>query len=399
MRIKQVTVQVLVWSPFDPPFWMSLLPVTRGHEMLVRVMTDDGIVGIGHSDQCSGSYSVDNNGVATLGPASRIVPEGIAPLIVGEDPLDNERLWSKMFALTFRQHWSAGGWTRSQIMSAIAAVDMAIWDAKAKILGQPVYKLLGATRSRVPCYVAGGYYRDGKTNQHLAEECQHYRKIGLKSIKMRVGGAPLEQDIERVRVVREIMGKEAEIMLDVNQAYDVETAIRAAAAYAPFGITWYEEPVHWYEGVEGLCRVAGQITIPIASGEQAAARWDACHEALNSGLKYMEFDCMRTAGPTDWLKVAGFCGAIGVLMAPHHGPHIHAHLVAAVPNGAYVETFPDPFTYDDPAELEYVRWDKKRELFSVYPDIVNGDLVLPDRPGWGIELDEDVVNRRAIQTS
>jgi L-alanine-DL-glutamate epimerase-like enolase superfamily enzyme len=302
MRIRKIEAQVLVWPPFDPPFWMSLLPVTRGHELLVQVTTEDGIVGIGHSDQCSGLYTIDSQGISRLGPASRIVPEGIAPLVVGQDPMENELLWSSMFGLTSRKHWSAGGWTRSQIMSAIAATDMAIWDAKAKALGQPVYKLLGASRTRVPCYVAGGYYRDGKTLQHLADECRHYKATGLKSIKMRVGGAPLEEDLERVRVVRDVMGPDAEIMLDVNQAYDVKTAVRAAAAYEPIGITWYEEPVHWYEGVEGLRRLSGQINIPIASGEQTATRWEACHEAQASGLKYMEFDCMRTAGPTEWLK-------------------------------------------------------------------------------------------------
>lgn len=396
MRIRQIDVQVLVWPPFDPPFWMSLLPVTRGSELLVRVHTDDGLTGIGHTDQSHGLYTIDRQGKAALGPAYGVVPNGIAPLLIGEDPLDNERLWTRMFSLTQHKNWTAAGWTRYQILSAIAAVDMALWDIKGKALNLPVYKLLGASRSRVPVYVAGGYYRDGKTNKDLAEECCHYKDIGLKAIKIRVAGVSLEEDVERVRTVRDTFGPGVDLMVDANEAYDEESAVRAAEAYAPFGITWFEEPIHWYEGAEGLRRLAQRISIPIAAGEQAATHWEASHLALHGGLKYMEFDCMRTGGPTEWLKVAGFCNAIGVKMAPHHGPHIHGHLVAAVPNGAYVETFSDPFTYKDPKELEFVRWDKKRELFSVYHEIVDGEWVLPDRPGWGFELDEDVVARRTI---
>ncbi|MEX0762953.1 MAG: mandelate racemase/muconate lactonizing enzyme family protein [Dehalococcoidia bacterium] len=396
MKITKVDVQVLVWPPFDPPFWMSLVPVTTAHELVVRIHTEDGLVGLGHTDQLPGIFTTDRSGNFAPGNAAGIVPGAIAPLLVGQDALEHERLWSDMFRLTYQKNWSGKGWSRRQIMASIAAVDMALWDLKAKALGLPVYRLLGTGSNRVPCYLAGGYYRDGKSLDHLVSECGKYARQGFKALKMRVGGMTLEEDVERVAAVREAVGPDMKLMLDVNEAYDSQEAIRAAELYTPSDIFWFEEPAHWYEGYSGLRRVADTIDIPLAGGEQCETRWDAAEMVEQSGIRFMEFDCMRTGGPSEWLKVAAVCSAKGIPMAPHHGPHIHAHLVAAVPNGTFVEVFPDPFTYPDQDELQYVRWDKKREMFATYPETIDGDMVLPDTPGWGIELDEDTIQKRTI---
>jgi L-alanine-DL-glutamate epimerase-like enolase superfamily enzyme len=110
----------------------------------------------------------------------------------------------------------------------------------------------------------------------------------------------------------------------------------------------------------------------------------------------MLYDGMMSGGPSEWLKVAALCSAFNIPMAPHHGPNIHAHLAAGVPNGLFAEYSPNPADYDSEEELYPVRHDLMREAFSVFPDIVDGEMVLPDSPGWGFELDEDVVARRAI---
>ncbi len=395
MRITRVQVQALVWPHFEKPFWMAISPVNRPAEVVIRLTGDDGTVGIGHTD-ASGAFRAGARGRLEPGGVALAARDGLAPLALGQNPSDIEGLWERMFALTYRVGWTEPGWARDHILSALAAMDMALWDLKAKVAGKPVWRLLGAKRTRVPCYVAGGYYREGKTVADLARECESYAKQGLKGIKLRVGHVALDEDAWRVKAARNAMGPGIKLMLDGNEAYDLDTAIRAASAFEPHDITWFEEPLRWFMGADGLRRLKERISIPIAAGEQESTHHGALELTERSGLKYQQFDAMRVCGPTEWLRVAKAVAPLGALMAPHHGPHMHAPFVASVPNGAYVETFPDPFTYPFKEGLPLVRWDKKRELFSVYPDVVDGDMVLPDRPGFGIELDERVVKERAI---
>jgi len=372
MKITGVEPILLAWPPFERPYWTSLNRIGQMSELVVRVYTDEAIVGIGKA-----------HGGSILPGVEVAVSEGMKPLLVGEDPLETERLWSKMFALTYNRGWSLSGWSRQQILAAIAAVDIALWDIKGKAANMPVYKLLGGHNTRVPCYVTGGYYQEGKTVRDLVQECKSYVDMGYNAIKLKIGGLPVEEDVARVRAVREALGPGIDIMVDVNEGYDVPTAIQAARAFEPLGIRWLEEPVHWYDRVEGLRQVAEATSIPIASGEQLLHRWEARDLVLRGGVTVMQFDCTVAAGITEWLKIAGMCAALNVRMAPHHDAEIHAHLVAAVPNGEILETFPDPAR--DPI------W---AELFSVRPDIKDSHLELLERPGWGLELNEKTLERR-----
>jgi L-alanine-DL-glutamate epimerase-like enolase superfamily enzyme len=396
MKIRKIEAQVLVWPVHEPMFWMSIAPATTRSELVVRVHTDEGITGIGHVDPGSAFRADERGNLRAAGP-TLVVQKEFAPSLAGEDPLDTERLWHKMFASTYRKGWGMSGWSRNDIMTAIAAVDMALWDVKGKAVKLPLYKLLGASRTRVQCYVAGGYYREGKTIRHLAAECRRYVRDGFKAIKMRVGGASLEEDVERVRAVREAVGPDVKLMLDANGAYDFEAALQAAKAYMPMDIFWFEEPVRWYDEIGGSKRLSECTGIPIAAGEQARNRWEAADLLAHAGIRFMQFDCMNSGGPSEWLKVAAMCSALDIPMAPHHGPNIHAHMVAAVPNGAFVEYFPNPKDYRTAEDLFPVRYDLMREAFAVFPEIEGGDMVLSDRPGWGFELDEDVVRKRAVK--
>ena len=131
-------------------------------------------------------------------------------------------------------------------------------------------------------------------------------------------------------------------MLDANSAYDVPTAIEAAHAFEPFGIRWLEEPVAWFDPVFGLARVGAQTSIPLASGERELHRFGCRDLVDHTPIRYLQFDCTRAGGITEWLRAAAYASPHGVLMAPHHDPQIHGHLVAAVENGAVLEVFPDP---------------------------------------------------------
>jgi L-alanine-DL-glutamate epimerase-like enolase superfamily enzyme len=385
MKIIDVEPIVVSWPPFENSFWTSLNRIGQVSELVVRVHTDEGIVGIGEAHGGSMHY-IDNTGVAHISGAGSTITDILKPLLIGEDPLNNERLWSKMFGLTYQKGWSQIGATRQQILAAMAGVDIALWDIKGKAANMPVWKLLGGYRNTVPCYVTGGYYQDGKTIADLEAECKGYVEMGYNAIKLKIGGVSVEEDVERVTAVREAVGPGIDIMVDVNEGYDVRTAIRAAHMLEPLNIRWLEEPVHWYDRIEGLRQVADATTIPIASGEQALTRWDARDLLLRGGIKIMQFDCTRSAGITEVLKIAGMCAAQNVNLALHHDPQIHGHVMAALPNGEILETFPSAAR--DPI------W---AELFTVRPEIVNSQMVLSDLPGWGLELNEDTLEKRGVR--
>jgi L-alanine-DL-glutamate epimerase-like enolase superfamily enzyme len=385
MKIIDVEPIVVSWPPFENSFWTSLNRIGQVSELVVRVHTDEGIIGIGEAHGGSMHY-IDNTGVAHISGAGSTITDILKPLLIGEDPLNNERLWSKMFAVTYQKGWSQIGATRQQILAAMAGVDIALWDIKGKAANMPVWKLLGGYRNTVPCYVTGGYYQDGKTIADLETECKDYVEMGYNAIKLKIGGVSVEEDVERVTAVREAVGPDIDIMVDVNEGYDVRTAIRAAHMLEPLNIRWLEEPVHWYDRIEGLRQVADATTIPIASGEQALTRWDARDLLLRGGIKIMQFDCTRSAGITEVLKIAGMCAAQNVNLALHHDPQVHGHVMAALPNGEILETFPSAAR--DPI------W---AELFTVRPEIVNSQMVLSDLPGWGLELNEDTLEKRGVR--
>ncbi|MGI8485901.1 MAG: mandelate racemase/muconate lactonizing enzyme family protein [Thermomicrobiales bacterium] len=385
MKISSIqAIQVSV--PLNRPFWMSLEPYMTASEVIVLIRTDDGMTGIG---QVHGR---------PMGEIAKIVTDSFAPLLIGQDPMDHERHWTTMFALSHTRagaglgqaegqpHFGAGA--RPQIMAAIAGIDIALWDLKGKICGQSVAKLLGASRVDVPCYASGGYYgAAGEANtEELVTEMRGYLDLGFGAVKMKVGGLAISEDVNRVARVREAIGPDARLMLDANAAYDVATAIAAARAFEPYGITWFEEPLHWYDGVFGTAQVAAATTFPIASGESELHRW-ACRDLiLHGGIRVMQFDATRAGGVTEWLRVAAYAASHGIVMAPHHDPQVHGQLIAAVPNGHVQEVFPNPVR--DPL------W---AELYTGLPEIVAGVLRVPDRPGFGFELDVGALARFSVR--
>jgi L-alanine-DL-glutamate epimerase-like enolase superfamily enzyme len=380
MKITDIEVYILSWT-LKTAFWTSLDCITSVKELLVKVYTDEGIVGIGQAH---------GRGFPPKGAADVII-QGIKPLVVGQNPFDNEALWEKMFHLTYRKGWNAPGWSRAEIMCAIAGVDIALWDIKAKAVGVSVHRLLGGCKPGVHCYVMGGYYREDEnsyTAADLAKDTERWVNMGYNAIKIKVAGVSIEEDIKRIKAIRDAIGYDIDLMLDACQGYSVQEAIRAIHAFEPYRIRWFEEPVHWYDNVAGLAKVAAATTVPIHSGENEMTRF-GCRALIERGkIGIMAFDCTQTGGVTEWLKVAAFANVHNVPMAPHHDPQIHAHLVAAVPNGLTVETFPDGER--DPL------WS---ELLAVRPEIKNSYMEIPDKPGFGIELDEKVVAKRGTKVS
>jgi len=318
---------------------------------LVKIETDEGITGIGLG---AGGAIID----ATI--------QQLTPLLIGQDPLDVERHWQQMWVPKLIGR-------RGMTTRAISALDIGLWDLRAKIAGMPLYKLLGGYQERVPTYIAGGYYEEGKGLPELAQEMQENVAMGARAIKMKVGALSIREDAERVRVVREAIGPDIKLMVDANCAYKVREAVQLAKrmeAYDPF---WFEEPIP-PDDYEGHRRLTEATTIPIATGENEYTRYGFRDLIVRGGVPILNADAIICGGITEFMKIAALAQAFDVEIAPHGPQEIHIHLVAALSNGLILEFYRDTV---DPM------WGKVYHHTLRLND--DGTVSPPDVPGIGID--------------
>ena len=371
MKITKLEMHVLRAPDESRPHWVSHFKVPKANEILVRVQTDQGVEGIGIAT----SYT-------PIEAAIHAVRTGIAELIIGADPLAPEQLYEKLFTLTSQRLAHEKGWSREAIIRISAAVDIAVWDIIGKVAGLPLYRLFGGYRSEVPCYVTCAYYRDGKDMAELRDEMQMLKAQGHKGFKGKVGGVPLKEDIERMALVREVVGNDKDLMIDVNRAWDLRTAIEGARLLEPLHPRWLEEPVRWADDRRELKLLAQQTRIPLSAGESELTSW-GCRALLEEeAIKILQFDCTMSGGFTEGKKLAALCELNHVQVAPHHDCFIHCHIVAASPAGVIVESFTDPER--DPLQAE---------LFENPPRIADGWLTLNQAPGLGLKLSEKAMKK------
>jgi L-alanine-DL-glutamate epimerase-like enolase superfamily enzyme len=371
MKITRLDVYILRAPDTGRPHWVSHFIVPRANEILVRMQTDEGVEGIGIAT----SYT-------PIEAAIKAFKSGIAELVINTDPLAPERVYQKIFALTSQRIASEKGWTREAIVRISAAVDIACWDIVGKVAGLPLYRLFGGYRSEVPCYVTCAYYRDGKDMAELRDEMQMLKAQGHKGFKGKVGGATLKEDIERMALVREVIGPDKDLMIDVNRGWDLATAIEGARLLEPLRPRWLEEPVQWADDRRELRLLARETRIPLSAGESELTSY-GCRALLEEqAIKILQFDCTMMGGYTEGRKLAALCELNHVQVAPHHDCFIHAHIVAASPAGCIVESFTDPER--DPLQAE---------LFEDPPRIANGMFTLKEAPGLGLKLSEAALKK------
>ena len=371
MKITKLDVYILRAPDTGRPHWVSHFIVPKANEILVRMHTDQGVQGIGIAT----SYT-------PIEAAIKAFRSGIADLVVGEDPLAPERLYQKLFALTSQKIAFEKGWSREAIVRISAAVDIAAWDVIGKVANLPLYRLFGGYRSEVPCYVTCAYYRDGKDMKELRDEIQMLKAQGHTGFKGKVGGAPLAEDIERMALVREVIGNDCDLMIDVNRGWNLATAIEGARLLEPLKPRWLEEPVLWADDRRELKLLAQQTRIPLSAGESELTSY-GCRALLEEqAIQILQFDCTMMGGYTEGRKLAALCEMNHVQVAPHHDCFIHAHIVAASPAGCIVESFTDPER--DPLQAE---------LFEDPPRIANGRLTLKEQPGLGLTLSEAALKK------
>jgi L-alanine-DL-glutamate epimerase-like enolase superfamily enzyme len=371
MKITRLEVFTLKAPQSGRPHWVSHFIVPTANEILVRIYTDEGIDGFGLAT----SYT-------PIDFAVKAFKSGIGDLIIGEDPLAPERVYKKLFALTTSRLASEKGWSREAVIRISSAIDIALWDIVGKTAGLPLYRIFGGFRSEVPAYVTCGYYRDGKDDAELRDEVQKLVDQGHTGFKSKVGGLPLERDIERMALIREVIGDKRDLMIDVNRAWDLETAIKGAQLLEPLNPRWLEEPVRWEDDRRALKLLSNKTRIPLSGGESELTSYGCRAMIEEQAIQILQFDCTMFGGFTEGRKMAGLCELNHVQVAPHHDCFIHAHIVAGSPAGCIVEAFTDPER--DPLQAE---------LFEDPPIIKNGMMTLKEQPGLGLTLSEGAMKK------
>ncbi len=350
MKITEITTESYRW-PLNIPITNGKHTYTHASLGLVKIETDTGQTGIGLGD---------------INPITKATVEYLKPELIGEDPLDVERLWEKMWIPKLIGR-------RGMTTRAISAIDIGLWDLKAKIAGMPLYKLLGGYRNRVPTYIAGGYYEEGKGLKELAEEMITNLEMGAKAIKMKVGGVSIREDVERVKTVRHAIGAEIKLMIDANCAYRYYEAIQLAKQVEEYDVFWFEEPVA-ADDYEGHRKLAAATSIPIATGENEYTRYGFRDLIAQQAVAIFNADAIILGGVTEFMKVAALASAYNLDIAPHGPQEIHVHLVAAIANGLILEFYRDTV---DPM------WG---EIFLHTLNLnADGTVSPPDVPGIGID--------------
>ncbi|WP_186332381.1 mandelate racemase/muconate lactonizing enzyme family protein [Bordetella genomosp. 13] len=322
-----------------------------------------------------------------------VARDHLAPLLIGQDVRDFQRLWEAMFNVKVdlgnRGLHQLDMHPRGILLQAISGLDNAMWDARGKLYQTPVYKLLGGVRDRVPVISIGGYYpQDGQDAcEAIAQEVEMVRATGCMGIKMKVGRASLEEDLARVRAARQAGGKDFIVTVDANQGWDPLDAIRFCVAMekADLDVRWMEEPVKWYDQTDGLRLLAGKTTIPINVG-QGEISGRACRDLITKGdVSILNLDCTLCGGITEWQRVADMAKLMNVEMAHHEEPQVAVHLIAANPHALFVEIFANKVR--DP-----LLW----QLPDGFPVIKDGYMDVPQAPGLGIKLHEQVIERYRV---
>ena len=361
MKITHVTTRALR-TPADNPLVVGLPAPTDTREFVtLELGTDQGAVGLG----------LTFFGGA-LTPALKTAVDELARLTIGEDPTQVE-------AITAKLRRAAGSSGPGGIFTlALSAVDIACWDLKGKAVGQSVCALLGGLCDRVATYASGALMRPHPID-YLAKAGPRLRDMGFRQMKMQCGSEPtVSASVERVRVMRESIGPDIDLMCDINQLWSVNQAIEVGRRIEPYHLFWLEDPTT-HDDYPGMARIADALTTPIAAGEYHYGITPFRHLLEHRSIDIVMIDLLRAGGITQWMKIAGMAEAFNLPVVSHLVPEVHVHLVAAIPNGLTVE---------------YMPW--TLALYEETPPIERGQLVVPKKPGLGLAFDQAAMKRFQI---
>jgi len=374
LKIANIEIVQLQNIPVTPPLFKQ--PVRAGVRLL-KVSTDDGIIGISQFGGFMHSAT------------AAFIQHDLAPFLIGQDPLENERLMHQML-WKFNTRAHAGVWN-----FAVSAIDVALWDIKGKFYNAPVWRLLGGAQKSIPAYITFGlraYSRD-----ELAEAAKYWVAKGETRLKIQVGrsnvrgvmdpsGASGEhreddpaEDEARLKAVREAVGDKAELMVDANCLMKLDAAVRWCKRFERYDLMWFEEPIV-HNDPHLLAQLRKQTSIPIAAGQ-----WDNFFKLADlvkqDSVDFLNIHVLSVGGFTMGMKAAGMAQAFNLPVG--NGDHFDIHLHAAVPNGWR-------------AEIHVNNWLTSNVVYKEMPGPVNGWITLTEKPGLGLELNEDAVKEYKV---
>ncbi|HEY2220301.1 MAG TPA: mandelate racemase/muconate lactonizing enzyme family protein [Gaiellaceae bacterium] len=342
-----------VWWPVGP-IGASRYEISDIELVTLDVETDEGANGFGFT------YTVGHGGSAI----HALLEDAIVPDLLGRDPRDVDAVWHELHA---KLHFvGAGGVTAV----AIAAADIALWDAVAIAAELPLHRFLGVHRTSIPAYASA--VNLALSTAELVEQMAGYRAEGFGAVKMKVGRS-LREDAARVSAVREAIGDDCELMVDANMAWDVAEAGRRLRALEPFAPAWLEEPLPPHD-VAGFAALQRSTSIPLAAGETLFTPDEFGPYFRRGAIRIPQPDVIRL-GVTGWRRVAAAALDAGLPVAPHFIPEIHVHLACAIPNALNLEYLPIfERLLEDPLRIH------------------DGEATPPDAPGHGMRFCEDVLS-------
>ncbi len=359
MKITDVEV-ILLTKELSAPLRNAKQAPRRRVAALVRLHTDDGISGLGES-WCDPEQ------------AQAIILGRLRPLLLGEDPFNVERIWRRAF------DGSAMYDPKGAFVAGLSGVDLACWDIMGKALGQPVCKLIGGLcRDRIPAYASDLHWQEDPVA--MARDAARFVENGFKLVKTHLGCEP-EDDVRRVRALREAIGPDVGLMVDINTGFDRPTATRFGRRISEFDIYWYEEPLSPVD-VDGLAVVRAATGLPIATGENEYTRYGFRHLFECGGVDVAMPDIARAGGITEMKKICAVAEAFGVPVSPHN-------YSSGVCSAATLQVMAaTPST--GPLEWDTVDASIVDELFVEPPHVRDGYVSVPQLPGLGVELTNEV---------
>ena len=360
MRVTNATTRILQ-TPADNPLVVGIpQPGTRDFVTL-ELDTDEGIQGIGLTFFGG-----------PLTPALREAVDNLCELVIGEDPMGVEAIADKLRLA------ASGSGPEGLFTLALSAIDIALWDIKGKALNQSVSSLLGGFSDRAPTYASGALMRPMNL-EYLEEAGPRLAGMGFKQMKTQMGAESTpEREVARIRVLREAIGPDIDLMCDINQLWNVNQAIDIGRRVEEYHLFWLEDVVA-KDDYQGLARVADALTTPIAAGEYVYGIRPFRQMLEARSVDIVMIDLLRVGGITQFKKVAGMAEAFNLPVVSHLVPEIQVHTMTAIPNGLTVE---------------YMPW--TLQLFEETPVIEDGQIVVPDKPGLGLSFDQDVIKKYQV---
>lgn len=383
MKITSITSHRLRVPLGDKTFYSSQAAFPERNSYLVRIETDSGLVGWGEGGQYGPAE-----------PVAACVDSVLAPRLVGRDPTEPVRIWEELYA------FSRDFGQRGTYIEAISAIDIALWDIAGKAAGLPVWKLLGGRfRDRITAYATGCYYPETFTDMStllaaLEAEASSYASSGFELLKIKIGLLPLAQDIERIKVIRNAVGPSIGLLVDANHAYNAASAVRMGRLMEPYDIRFFEEPVP-PEDRDGYRKVRAESPIPVAGGECEFTRYGFRDFIAGGCVDVVQPDLAVCGGFSAFTQILAFANAYNVATVPHvwgSGVAVATalHAIAAIPSFPHTAN-PIPLLNQPIIEFDRKHNPLRDDLLEEKFVLENGCLAVPDKPGLGVTVRDEIV--------